>query len=317
MATTVIDNNSFVQSIIDNGKATANTRNTGELGKDEFLSLLITQLKYQDPLNPVEDKEFIAQMAQFSTLEQMQNMNASNTAMKGFTMIGKYVEASVKDEATGLYNVVEGHVESVSIQGSKTFVIVDGKQIPIDSVYSVSEGYNPLSTSLSAYQNLIGCNVNGAVYDLSTGEIVGVAGDVVSLAKGAYEDYAVLNNVEVTVCGISKKGVIEEDRTRITDYLKNADASDDAKIRHVEIFIQDANGKRVPVGAALQKYTVDPDGTIKAVLDDLPIPVTSVANIKKAVEAASETELNNNQNNNLDDNQNNDENDDVDNTTTP
>lgn len=52
-------------------------RHTGsaEMDKDAFLKLLVTQLRYQDPLNPRDNGEFLAQLAQFSSLEQMQNMN--------------------------------------------------------------------------------------------------------------------------------------------------------------------------------------------------------------------------------------------------
>lgn len=48
---------------------------SNELGKDDFLHMLITQLKHQDPMDPMKDQDFIAQLAQFSSLEQMQNMN--------------------------------------------------------------------------------------------------------------------------------------------------------------------------------------------------------------------------------------------------
>lgn len=55
-------------------------QNSSALDKDAFLRLLVTQLSNQDPLSPMEDREFIAQMAQFSSLEQMQNLNDSYKA---------------------------------------------------------------------------------------------------------------------------------------------------------------------------------------------------------------------------------------------
>ena len=51
---------------------------SGGLGKDEFMKILITQLTHQDPTEPMKDTEFIAQMAQFSTLEQITNMTSSS-----------------------------------------------------------------------------------------------------------------------------------------------------------------------------------------------------------------------------------------------
>lgn len=57
------------------------TRNTGGLGKDDFLQLLVTQLKNQDPLDPMKNEQFVAQLAQFNSLEQMLNLNKSFSQM--------------------------------------------------------------------------------------------------------------------------------------------------------------------------------------------------------------------------------------------
>lgn len=86
-------------------------RKAHDLGKDEFLKILVTQLSHQDPLKPMEDKEFIAQMAQFSALEQMMQINNNISKMnkttdfnKAFFFLGKNVkilDAQTKKIITG------------------------------------------------------------------------------------------------------------------------------------------------------------------------------------------------------------------------
>lgn len=64
----------FISPVATNSNGDAITSSTQSLGKDEFLQLLVAKLQYQDPLNPMEDEDFIAQLAQFSSLEQMNNI---------------------------------------------------------------------------------------------------------------------------------------------------------------------------------------------------------------------------------------------------
>src|SRR5699024_10649496 len=65
-----------------------------DLGKDEFIKILMTQLQHQDPLNPMEDKDFIAQMATFSSLEQMMNMAKSIDTLVNNQMVSPVIQYS-------------------------------------------------------------------------------------------------------------------------------------------------------------------------------------------------------------------------------
>jgi flagellar basal-body rod modification protein FlgD len=114
---------------------------SNDLGKDAFLQLLVAQLKNQDPLNPMEDRDFIGQMAQFSSLEQMQNLNASYAKSQAYAMIGKTVDAVYQNPLTNEWEEVNGFVDAVITEGSKVFVVVNGKQIPIDAVSVVGDDY--------------------------------------------------------------------------------------------------------------------------------------------------------------------------------
>jgi len=129
-----------IDRIINDTLSSQNERKTGDLGKDEFLNLLVTQLKYQDPLEPMDDKEFISQMAQFSSLEQMQNVNKSISALKAFSLIGKYVYTGTSDtEAINEPVSIEGEVTGVRMSGSNIYLIAGEQDIPVANVISVTD----------------------------------------------------------------------------------------------------------------------------------------------------------------------------------
>ena len=62
-----------------------------ELGKDQFLKLFVAQLQHQDPMNPMQDQDFMGQMASFSTLEQVTNLATANEAMAGHLQLSQSV----------------------------------------------------------------------------------------------------------------------------------------------------------------------------------------------------------------------------------
>ncbi|GHU29363.1 flagellar hook assembly protein FlgD [Spirochaetia bacterium] len=110
------------------------------LGKDDFLKILITQLSYQDPTAPMEDREFIAQMAQFSSLEQMTSMAGDFAKLQtmfagseAVSALGKQVEI-VKGE-----QVIAGTVDAVT-RGAAPEILVNGQYYLWEQVSKVFGG---------------------------------------------------------------------------------------------------------------------------------------------------------------------------------
>jgi flagellar basal-body rod modification protein FlgD len=107
------------------------------LGKDDFIKILITQLTHQDPTAPMEDKEFIAQMAQFSSLEQMTNMAQDFSRLSGLLASGEAAGALGKSvEIAEGDRTVTGVVKAVT-RGAAPQVLVDGQYYGWDQVAKV------------------------------------------------------------------------------------------------------------------------------------------------------------------------------------
>lgn len=124
----------FNKTLSTDGK-TAAAKNV--MGKDEFLKILVTQLSHQDPTEPMEDKEFIAQMAQFSSLEQITNMNEGLSKVADILARSQAVGllGSMVDIADGT-DSVSGLVEEVT-GGTFPQILVNGKYYDFSQVQSV------------------------------------------------------------------------------------------------------------------------------------------------------------------------------------
>ncbi len=127
----------------DDASALTNASNN-ILGKDAFFKLLITQLQNQDPLKPMDDKEFISQMAQFSSLEQMQGLNQQmskfinlKAAADGASLIGKKVASIITSD--GQEETISGIVEKIEFSDGDTLVVLDnGTKINMDQISSIT-----------------------------------------------------------------------------------------------------------------------------------------------------------------------------------
>ncbi|MZP43474.1 hypothetical protein GTO89_10525 [Heliobacterium gestii] len=150
---------------------TATKKSNSELGKDDFLKLLVTQLRFQDPMQPMEDKEFIGQMAQFSSLEQMKNisdgfekfqttqenvmggltkalgsflavqqqMQGDNMIVSAVSFVGKQLEAQVAklDDKGNVVKDQDGDIVTENVAGQVTGVTIKNGVAALQVQYDV------------------------------------------------------------------------------------------------------------------------------------------------------------------------------------
>lgn len=128
----VVDNTSSTSS----AAAKSSASGTSSLDKNAFLQLLVAQMKYQDPLNPSTDTQYVQQLATFSQLEQMQNLNTTTSNNQAFGLVGMEVEVSTTDKA-GKSIVSSGRVDYVLMSNGTAKVSVNGSLYSLDQVTTV------------------------------------------------------------------------------------------------------------------------------------------------------------------------------------
>lgn len=121
-----------VQAVQSGTSSYAGTNSRAMLDTYQFLRLLITELTAQNPMDPVKDRDFLAQMAQLNTAQQMEQMGHLLTALQSASLIGREVEAVLPSGTR-----VSGKVQAVEISSGQIFLTVSEQRVPFSALTKI------------------------------------------------------------------------------------------------------------------------------------------------------------------------------------
>jgi len=177
----------------------------GELDKDAFLQLLVAQMKYQDPLEPTDNTEYVSQLANFSSLEQMQNMNESLSNMsmasdlqRASNLVGNYATVAVGDQS------ITGKVDSVEYKDGTAYLSIEGNKYPLSSLSESIDSTYLTATELSKqFDNILA--------SLPTVEAVSDSEEAkITNLRAAYDAMDMYQQSFVSTDSLSKLAVYEQ-----------------------------------------------------------------------------------------------------------
>ena len=226
-----------------------------DLGKNDFLLLLTTQLKYQDPMEPVKDSDFIAQMAQFTSLEQLTNLNTTMTNSAYYNFAGKYVYAAYREG--GQDYTVQGVVDRIMQLGGLVYAQVG------DSIFEAR-----YITQVYDKELMMGTNPL-----LDTANLIGreVSAKIIVPAETEGDDSAAEPVIEV-VTGVVTRVAVEDGS--MVAYL---DGSDTKKVPVSNIYdIKDVSGASKPPVVEVPEELEPPEGVKEPEDPDAIEPVEDI-----------------------------------------
>ena len=256
-----------------------------EMGKSDFLMLLSAQLRYQDPLEPIKDSDFVAQLAQFSTLEQMENMNRAIEAMatyQSYSLIGKLVMANAHID--GVLTQVFGTVDCIFTNKGVTYAQIGEYTVPIATISEVYDNSALLTPKMLIETSniLIGRSVV-AEYDGKT-----IAGVVTRVIVDDGEMYAFIDDGSEEEAMVPVGSIYSitgrNDAAGQVSYQTLMETSNNLIGRTVVAKIKVDDDEYEDVEGVVKRVAID-DGALYAFLDDgsgelRKVPVESIFDIR-------------------------------------
>lgn len=191
------------------------TKDGSTLDKDAFLQLLVAQMKYQDPLEPTSNTEYISQFATFSSLEQMQNMGTSVDMERATGLVGKEVFLSVTN-STGNTETIYGKVDYVTLEDGDIYLSVNNALYSLDDLETVVD-----PEYWEAY-NLSGEWLTNMAKLPTLTKVVASDATAINALKKTYDD---MTDYQKTFVTKENKALLDSYVSKLADVLKTSSSS--------------------------------------------------------------------------------------------
>ncbi len=241
--------NSVVSPDSDYLKVQDAVKSQSEMDKDAFINLLVTQMKYQDPLEPMDNSEMLAQLAQFTALEQMLNVAQTGQKQLANSMIGKYVEYQYKDKTTGQTSYLVGKVDYVTITGDTPKLGIGDIEVTLDDIYQIVDSSN-IHTNATAFE-IVNKTVQAVMKEKNAegkDESVIIEGEVLGIQMKDGDPYVIIGT------GDEKVTIKFED-------VQNIVQKPSITGKKVTANYTDSNGNKVSVSGTVEYIKIKSNGT--------------------------------------------------------
>lgn len=231
-----VEDGKIVETTSQSSLKEATKTGNDSMDKEAFLQLLVAQMKYQDPLQPTSNTEYISQYAQFSQVEQMQNMAASMDLQRASSLVGQEVYIKTTT-STGETKLLQGKVDYVVYENSKAYLSINEQLYSLDDLYSVED-----AEYLIAYNKAYDFNV-------ALNKLPGINGIDLTYAS----DIDALEKTYNEMSDYEKKFVAEDVVERLNEYVE--------KLKEVRLAAGESGDTETPDNTEGAEGTGDSDGT--------------------------------------------------------